>query len=193
MIAVSRGPYCTGALTPSGACALVAVPHPQRRLISWCSITRGRIGGRSNTCRCSRPTSGAPTRSSPQPRQQPGSCAMTSSGTATGANVEPGCPSCPPGLRAPRRRSERGAGLANPSELGGLEELREFCPSWRRNSAISAAAAANSPRSCPITASRCASAPSTTDSCSRSSATATDSSGTAPSSTSAAQDQADTR
>ena len=34
MIAVIRGPYCTGADTPSGAWALVTVPHPQRRLMS---------------------------------------------------------------------------------------------------------------------------------------------------------------
>ncbi len=56
---------------------------------------------------------------------------MTSSGVATGVSVDPGCPSCPPGLPAPRLRSDLGAGLANPSELGGLEELREVCPTPR--------------------------------------------------------------
>ncbi len=34
MIAVIRGPYWTGAVTPSGADALVAVPQTQRRLTS---------------------------------------------------------------------------------------------------------------------------------------------------------------
>ena len=49
MIAVIRGPYGTGAVTPSGASALVVVPHPQRRLISWWAVTRTVTG--SNTCR----------------------------------------------------------------------------------------------------------------------------------------------
>jgi hypothetical protein len=30
------------------------VPHPHRRLTSWCSVTRTRMVGRSNTCRRSR-------------------------------------------------------------------------------------------------------------------------------------------
>jgi hypothetical protein len=34
MIAVIRGPYCTGAATPSGAVPQVVVPHPQRRVMS---------------------------------------------------------------------------------------------------------------------------------------------------------------
>jgi hypothetical protein len=33
--------------------------------------------------------------------------------------------SCPPGLRAPRRRNDFGTGLANPPELGGFEEFFE--------------------------------------------------------------------
>ena len=56
---------------------------------------------------------------------------MTSSGVSTGANVDPGWPSCPPGLRAPRRRSDFGAGLAKPSELGGFEEFFDVCPTPR--------------------------------------------------------------
>ncbi len=34
MIAVIRGPYCTGAVTPSGASARVVVPQQQRRAMS---------------------------------------------------------------------------------------------------------------------------------------------------------------
>jgi hypothetical protein len=39
-----------------------------------------------------------------------------------------------PGPRPERVRSERGAGLLNPSELGGLDELREFFPNRASNS-----------------------------------------------------------
>ena len=34
MIAVIRGPYCTGAVTPAGAVPQVVVPQAQRRAIS---------------------------------------------------------------------------------------------------------------------------------------------------------------
>jgi hypothetical protein len=34
MIAVIRGPYCTGANTPFGALPQVVAPHAQRRAIS---------------------------------------------------------------------------------------------------------------------------------------------------------------
>src|SRR5882757_1428243 len=37
MTAVIRGPYCTGAVTPSGAVPHVVVPHEHRRVTSWCS------------------------------------------------------------------------------------------------------------------------------------------------------------
>jgi hypothetical protein len=33
-IAVIRGPYCTGALTPCGAVPQILVPHVQRRVMS---------------------------------------------------------------------------------------------------------------------------------------------------------------
>ncbi len=49
MIAATFGPYCTGASTPAGASAVVTVPHPHRRLIKWCSVTRTRMAGTSNT------------------------------------------------------------------------------------------------------------------------------------------------
>ena len=44
-----RGPYWTGAVTPSGAAAPVVAPQPQRRATNWCSVTRTAIGGSSNT------------------------------------------------------------------------------------------------------------------------------------------------
>ena len=134
-----RGPYCTGALTPSGAVPQVVAPHAQRRAMSWCSITRTVIGGRSNTCRRSIPTSGASARFAPQPVHGPGSCRRRSFGSSTSANVDPGCPGCPPGLRPLLRRSDLGAGLANgESDDGGFDEFRLFCPSCRLNSATSA-------------------------------------------------------
>jgi hypothetical protein len=78
-------------------------------------------------------------------------------------------------LRAPRLRSDFGAGLANPSELGGFEEFFEVCPSRASNSAIRTRAAPNSADNDSISASRCES---------RSSSSTTDSvSGTARSST----------
>src|SRR5436305_8386766 len=46
-MAVIRGPYCTGALTPAGTAAQVVIPQAQRRAMSWCSVTRTAIGGRS--------------------------------------------------------------------------------------------------------------------------------------------------
>jgi hypothetical protein len=49
MIAVIRGPYCTGAVTHSGAPPHVVAAQAQRREMSWCSVTRTVIGGRSNT------------------------------------------------------------------------------------------------------------------------------------------------
>jgi hypothetical protein len=46
MIAVIRGPYCTGTVTQSGAAPQVVAPHPHRRVINWCLSTRTVIGGR---------------------------------------------------------------------------------------------------------------------------------------------------
>ncbi|SHL54816.1 hypothetical protein SAMN05443637_1441 [Pseudonocardia thermophila] len=150
---MTRGPYCTGALTPAGAAPQMVTPHPQRRAMSWCSVTRTVSGGRSNTCRRSTPTSGASARSLPHPAHGPGSCRTRSSGSATSARVDPGCPGCPPGCRPLRRRNERGADLANgESDDGGFEEFREFCPNRRVNSAFSARNAVTSARNCSISA-----------------------------------------
>jgi hypothetical protein len=87
---VIRGPYCTGAVTPSGAAAQVVAPQAQRRAMSWCSTTCTVIGGRSNTCRRSIPTSGAPARLAPQPVHASGSCRRRWFGLLTSANVDPG-------------------------------------------------------------------------------------------------------
>jgi len=53
-------------------------------------------------------------------------------------------------LRADARRNDFGAGLANPSLLGGLEEFREFFPNR-------ASSSATRPANTAISASRCAS------------------------------------
>jgi hypothetical protein len=89
MIALIRGPYWTGAFTPVGASAVVVTPHQHRREVSWCSVTRMVIGGRSNTWRRARATSGARVSPAPQPRQRTGSWRSTSSGSATCARVFP--------------------------------------------------------------------------------------------------------
>src|SRR3954467_6913861 len=138
MIAVIRGPYCTGALTPCGALPQLMAPHAQRRAINWCSTTRTVIGGRSNTWRRSTPTSGAPAQLEPQPVHEPGSCRFRSFGLSTSANVDPGCPGCPPGLRPLRRRSDFGDGLVNgESDDGGFDDFWLFCPNCRFSSATS--------------------------------------------------------
>ena len=68
----------------------------------------------------------------------PSSCRLRSFGSSTSANVEPGCPGCPPGLRPLLRRSDFGAGLVNgESDDRGFEELRLSCPSCRFSSATS--------------------------------------------------------
>src|SRR3954469_24826858 len=129
MIAVIPGPSCTGALPPCGPLPQLVAPHVQRRAMSWCSTTRTVIGGRSNTWGRSIPTSGADARSSPQPVHEPGSCRRRSFGLSTNANVDPGCPACPPGLRPLGRRSDFGAGFVNgESDEGGFDELVEFIP-----------------------------------------------------------------
>jgi hypothetical protein len=123
---VIRDPYCTGAVTPSGGVPHIVTPHGQRRAMSWCSVTCTVIGGRSNTCRRSIPTSGASANSAPQPEHGPGSCRCRLFGLSTSANVDPECPGCPPGLRPLLRRSDFGAGLVNgESADGGCDEFRD--------------------------------------------------------------------
>jgi hypothetical protein len=71
-----------------------------------------RIGGKSNTCRRSTLTSGAPANSAPHPWHGPGSCRSASSGSTTCSRVDPGAPACPPGLRPLLRRNDFSAGSA---------------------------------------------------------------------------------
>ncbi len=75
--------------------------------------------GRSNTWRRSIPTCGASARLAPHPAHGPGSCRLRSPASSTSANVDPGCPGCPPGLRPLRRRSDFGAGLVTASPTPG--------------------------------------------------------------------------
>jgi energy-coupling factor transporter ATP-binding protein EcfA2 len=105
---------------------------PMDDAVVTCTVS----GGRSNTCLLSIPTSGASTRSAPQPEHGPGSCRCRLFGSSTSASVEPGCPGCPPGLRPLLPRSDLAAGFANgESDDGGLDEFCELCPSRALNSA----------------------------------------------------------
>ena len=72
----TRGPYCVGAATPPGNAALVSFPQQHRRRSAMCSTTRRRISGRSNTCRRSRPSTGAWRRSPPQQTHDPGAASQ---------------------------------------------------------------------------------------------------------------------
>ena len=77
-VAAARGPYCTGAVTPSGASALVRSPqHGHCFSIIWCSVTSACTGGISVTCRRSIPVSCASSRPVPHSRQERGSCRIT--------------------------------------------------------------------------------------------------------------------
>ena len=76
--AAARGPYCTGAVTPSGASALVRSPqHGHSRSIIWCSVTSALTSGISVTCRRSAPVCRAPASPVPHVRQPSGSCRIT--------------------------------------------------------------------------------------------------------------------
>jgi hypothetical protein len=113
-----------------------------------CSVTKARIcSGRSTTWRRSVLVTRAPGRPAPQPAHRPGSCQTTSSGRPVISSVAPGCPFGRPGFRPDLPRSDFGAGLARPSDDGGFEEFRGFCPSLARRSATSAASAATCARS----------------------------------------------
>ena len=136
--AAARGPYCTGAFTPSGAGPQVTVPQPHRLPIIWCSVISAFTGGISVTCR----------------RIGRGSARLGQVLPAAGAAgwpvpdhvigmigsciVAPGCPFGRPGLRPAFPRSDFGAGLPSPSDDGGFEEFFEFCRTWAARSATCA-------------------------------------------------------
>jgi len=152
--AVTRGPYCTGALTPVGAVPEVTAPHEQRRETIRCSVICARMSrGRSITCRRTVVVTGPPNSPFPQPAHRPGSWLTTSSGRPVISSVAPGCPFGRPGLRPDLPRSARGAGVASPSPDGGIDEFRGFLPSRARSSDTWAASASTCSRSIPISVS----------------------------------------
>ena len=121
-----RGPYCTGAVTPSGACAFVSQPHPHFTVSIWCSVVTAFTGGMSMTCLRSTAVTGAFFRDFPQQEHLAGRCFTVLSGCSVSSIVAPGWPFGLPGLRPDFPRSDFGAGLASPSDDGGLLEFREF-------------------------------------------------------------------
>jgi hypothetical protein len=75
--AAARGPYRTGAVTPSGARPQVTVPQVHSSPIRRCSVTSALTGGISVTCRRITPACSVPARSRSHPAQQDGSCLIT--------------------------------------------------------------------------------------------------------------------
>ncbi|GAA1857212.1 hypothetical protein GCM10009736_25340 [Actinomadura bangladeshensis] len=64
-------------------------------------------------------------------------------------------PACPPGFLLLLPRNDLGAGLASPSDEGGLEEFREFAPSCAFGSACSDRSNSTITRSCAFSATSC--------------------------------------
>ena len=166
-----RGPYCTGARTPSGARAFVSQPHPHFTVSIWCSVVTVFTGGMSMTCRRSTAVTGAFFRDFPQQPHFAGRCFTVLSGWSVSSIVAPGWPFGLPGLRPDLPRSDFGDGLTRPSDDGGFDEFREFAFTWAarsatcdcsaamawRSSAFSAACSAIRAACSPIRASRSAS------------------------------------
>src|ERR1700758_253158 len=132
---MTRGPYWTGALTPSGAGAFVSQPHPHFTVSIWCSVVTAFTGGMSMTCRRSTAVTGAFFRDFPQQEHFAGRCFTVLSGCSVSSIVAPGWPSGLPGLRPDFPRSDFSDGLAGPSDDGGLLEFREFVFTWAARSA----------------------------------------------------------
>src|SRR5579859_6005666 len=118
-----RGPYWTGAFTPSGARAFVSQPQPHFTVSSWCSVVTAFTGGMSMTCRRSTAVTGAFFRDFPQQPRLAGRCRTFLSGCSDSSIVAPGWPFGLPGLRPDLPRSDFGDGLARPSDDGGFDEL----------------------------------------------------------------------
>ncbi len=121
--AAIRGPYCTGAVTPAGASALVASPQPHSSSIIWCSVVTAFTGGMSMTCRRSTAVTRRAGLPGAAPRQA-GSAAPLDQDGPVSCIVAPGWPFGRPGLRPVFLRSDFGAGFARPSDDGGFEEFR---------------------------------------------------------------------
>jgi hypothetical protein len=148
-----RGPYCTGAVTPSGACAFVSHPHPHSSVSSWCSVVLARTGGMPITWRRSTAVTAARFRDFPQQPHRAGRCRTVLSGFSLSCIVAPGCPFGRPGLRPDFPRSDFGLGFASPSDDGGLDEFRELDCTRAAKSATCDCSAARCPRSAAISAS----------------------------------------
>src|SRR5690349_7203818 len=152
-----RGPYWTGAFTPSGDAAFVSQPHPHFTVSIWCSVVTVFTGGTSMTCLRSTAVTGAFLRDFPQQPHLAGRCFTFLSGCSDSSIVVPGWPCGRPGLRPDLPRSDFGDGLAGPSDDGGLLELREFVFTWAARSAACDCSAVTRSRSAAISASRSAS------------------------------------
>ncbi len=90
------------------------------------------------TCRRSVPTTVASPRAAPHPRHRAGSWVISWSATSTYRNVLPGWPGGRPGPRPVLRRNDFGAGLASPSDDGGLPEFFDVIPSRASSASIRA-------------------------------------------------------
>src|SRR5436190_10521813 len=149
---MTRGPYCTGAVTPSGARAFVSQPQPHCTVSSWCSVVTAFTGGMSMTCRRSTAVTGALFRDFPQQEHLAGRCFTVLSGCSDNSIVAPGWPFGLPGLRPDFPRRDFGDGLAGPSDDGGLLEFREFVFTWAIRSATCDCSPASASRSTAIPA-----------------------------------------
>jgi hypothetical protein len=129
MITVIRGPYCTGAVTPSGASPQVLAPQAQRREISWCSVPAPSSGASQTPAAAPHPPRARrPDRRRSQHTDRAHTATAHSDRRPTPTST-PGYPRCPPGLRPLLRRNDCGAGLTNgESADGGFDELRLFAP-----------------------------------------------------------------
>src|SRR6185437_546466 len=141
------GPYWTGAVTPSGACAFVSQPHPHFTVSIWYSVVTAFTGGMSMTCRRSTAATGAFFRDFPQQPHLAGRCLTLLSGCSDSSIVTPGWPLGLPGVRPDLPRSDFGAGLASPSDDGGFDEFREVVFTWAARSATCDCSAVTSSRS----------------------------------------------
>jgi len=107
MIAVIAGRTAPAAVTPSGAAPQGAAPHAAARELRHELVS-------SDLSRLRRRPSDFGVRRETRRRSLytgPGSCRFRSFGLSTSANVEPGWPGCPPGLRPLLRRNDFGAGF----------------------------------------------------------------------------------
>ena len=148
-----RGPYCTGAVTPSGACAFVSRPQPHRSVSIWCSVVTVFTGGISMTWQRPTAVTAARFRDFPQQPHRAGRCRTVLSGCSLSCIAVPGWPFGRPGLRPDFPRSDFGAGFARPSGDGGLLEFREFEATRAARSATCDCSAASCSRSTAISAS----------------------------------------